>query len=469
MQHLSNTGLPKLSPFLARCLHAICDYSVNDVIASHKKASEEETLSDHYETNYIAWLSEQDHKKLIKDLKKSELGFDEEKPTSLLYHLLRYSILWEYANGIDQHSFILWLLGHRYTTGLSLSYLIFFRQNFFRTPLRDLDGFEGQTLSATANDRINEVKSSLQNLSGQSTAELERLLSENLDLSSHRLDAWVTSLATKKLKHLRKNNPGGLYVGGFGYIENLKPRETKKSAGYIHAPSLNHAATSAVLYNGYLTYKDVEGGSPLSIDLSSSRTQRALHILEGVRQGQPLGAILGYQFERGLQENSLQRYIYPFRLAFPLLQKTNDVEEGDSPTESISARIVVHGLKLNKRWQFYLENADGTENEKTKKALEKLIEKFSNQNIPFSESTTDEKGKLIPLFLQLDDTIDALSDLLLSESVHQSVQGNHMRSVATLEASFCRRSYCPGNGNHQTRPYRGFKYLSCIVDISGGK
>ncbi len=431
LQHLAGTELPELSPFLARCFHAICDFSLNDAIVSHEKVSEEETLEAHEASNYISWLSEQSHKVLLDDLKESELEFNEEKPTPLLYHMLRHSLLWEYANGIIDRSLRPWLANSRQSEPELIDSKV---ESINRSPLQDLMNLEHWKHRDITFDRINEVKSSLQNLSKQSTAELERLLSESVDLSSHRLDAWFTSLATKKLKYLREQNSEGLYVGGYGYLENLKPRDTRKSQGFIHAPSLNHAATSAVLYNGFLTYKDEEGETPLSIDLSSSRTQRALQLLDGVRQGQPLGALLGYQFERGLQENDLQGFIYAFRLAFPLLQKTDDAEEGDSPTESISARNVVHGLKLHKQWQSYWENTDGTKDQKADDALEKLIKKLENQDAQFSLDTTEARGKLTHLFLHLDDTIDALSDLLLSESVHQSVQGNHMRSVATLEA-----------------------------------
>jgi hypothetical protein len=350
-------------------------------------------------------------------------------PTPLLYHMLRHSLLWEYANGIVQRTEEQpWVVNRR---PLELELLDFHKKNHSRTSLRDLKQVGSDDF---VRNRIDEVKSSLQNLSEQSTAELERLFSESVDLSSYRLDAWITSFATRKLKHLRQRSPEGLYVGGYGYLENLKPRESRKSEGYIHAPSMNHASTSAVLYNGYLTYKDEEGESPLAIDLSSSRTERALQILDGVRQGQPLGALLGYQFERGLQEDNLQRFIYPFRLAFPLLIETNEIEDGDSPTESISARNVVHGLKLNKKWQTFMENEEGSEKQKAKGALGKLIDILEKQEAQFSGSTPEENEKLIRHLLHVDDTVDALSDLLLSESVHQSVQGNHMRSVATLEA-----------------------------------
>ena len=44
-----------------------------------------------------------------------------------------------------------------------------------------------------------------------------------LDLSAHRLDAWVTSIATKRLAAMRIDGPMGQYVGAYGWLENLKP------------------------------------------------------------------------------------------------------------------------------------------------------------------------------------------------------------------------------------------------------
>ncbi len=430
MQHLAETELPELSPFLARCFHAICDYSIGDTLVSNMNTNEEDTLDDHYDNNYISWLGAQDHVTLINDLKDSAIGFNEENPTPLLYHLLRHSLLWEYANGVTYRTEVRpYLIDRRPVEPELLDFPI---KSGNMTPLRVLMQLGADEIDKS---RIDEVKSSLTNLSTQSTAELERLLSECLDLASYRLDAWITSLATRKLKQLRSEQPEGLYLGGYGYLENLKPRETGKSEGFIHAPSLNHATTSAVLYNGYLTYKDMEGKSPLSIDLSSTRTRRALKLLDGVRQGQPLGALLGYQFERGLQNSALQRIIYPFRLAFPLLQKKNDTDENDSNSvESISARNVIHGLKLNKAWERNWENAEGSELQKAEYTLEKIMDLLREQDVPFTPLNPSEKEKLIHIFSLLLDTIDALSDVMMSESVHQVIQGNQMRSVATLEA-----------------------------------
>lgn len=77
------------------------------------------------------------------------------------------------------------------------------------------------------------------------------LLRETLDLCSHRLDAWITSLATKRLHDLRNPPPPkppsiGLSIGGYGWVENLEPDQgnnNKDPDGYIHAPSLAHATT----------------------------------------------------------------------------------------------------------------------------------------------------------------------------------------------------------------------------------
>jgi hypothetical protein len=60
----------------------------------------------------------------------------------------------------------------------------------------------------------------------------------------------------------------------------------------------------------------------MAVDLSSRRVRLALHLLDGVRAGQPLGALLGYRLERGLHENhpglSLDRYIAALRAIAPL-------------------------------------------------------------------------------------------------------------------------------------------------------
>ena len=47
------------------------------------------------------------------------------------------------------------------------------------------------------------------------------LLGEALDLASHRIDAWITSLATRRLSDLRAANSTGITLGAYGAVEEL--------------------------------------------------------------------------------------------------------------------------------------------------------------------------------------------------------------------------------------------------------
>jgi hypothetical protein len=159
------------------------------------------------------------------------------------------------------------------------------------------------------------------------------LIAEGLDLVTYRFDAWATSLASRRLADLRRASATGVRLGGYGWVEDLRPAaplqevspppantpgpvyRSAANKGYVHAPSLTHAATAAVLRSGYLSdLGSAEGtDTPLAVDLSSDRVHRAKWLLDGVREGQPLAALLGYRFERGLHEHGLDRFIHRFR------------------------------------------------------------------------------------------------------------------------------------------------------------
>src|SRR4029450_10488729 len=53
---------------------------------------------------------------------------------------------------------------------------------------------------------IGEVRRSLAHLGTVSSARLQRLFAGTLDLCAHRLDAWITSFATKRLDSMRKED-----------------------------------------------------------------------------------------------------------------------------------------------------------------------------------------------------------------------------------------------------------------------
>lgn len=57
----------------------------------------------------------------------------------------------------------------------------------------------------------------------------------------------------------------------------------------------------------------VEQRLPMAIDLSSRRVRGARWVLSAVRAGQPLAAVLGYQFERDLVDAGLPHYLAAFR------------------------------------------------------------------------------------------------------------------------------------------------------------
>jgi hypothetical protein len=62
--------------------------------------------------------------------------------------------------------------------------------------------------------------------------------------------------------------------------------------GFLQAPSLAQAATAAILRSGYLSQRRAGEGNSFAVDLSSDRVRRAEWLLDGVRHGQSLGALL---------------------------------------------------------------------------------------------------------------------------------------------------------------------------------
>ena len=245
----------------------------------------------------------------------------------------------------------------------------------------------------------------------ESKPDVDRLFRQALDLCTHRLDAWITSLATKRLYAMRETQPTGIYLGAYGWAENLQVGAGPRSEGYIHAPSSAHAKAAAVLHNAYLTHADGNSPNPFRINLSSDRVRRGLRIVDGIRQGQPVGALLGHQFERGLHENHLDQYVDDFRVAFPIVaNKETPPNPGDS-VEAIAARNVVDGLALARWWQ-----------DENRGEIGELNPALGENGV------NDELDRLLS-------SLDAISDLLMGEGVYQAVQGNFERGGAAIEAA----------------------------------
>ena len=195
---------------------------------------------------------------------------------------------------------------------------------------------------------------SLATLAALPTADLERRFGETLDACSHRLDAWVTGAgdrtalgAARRAGAAPTAAPAGCHVGAFGWAENVVPAAAGAApGGYVHAPSAAHAATAAILRNGYLSRGGA--GSAYDVDLGSARVRGALELIDGTRQAEPLAALLGQRFERDLHARGLELLIAPLRGHFPLV--AGKTPEGDGPDGLVAAPNVVDGLALRSAW-----------------------------------------------------------------------------------------------------------------------
>jgi hypothetical protein len=155
----------------------------------------------------------------------------------------------------------------------------------------------------------------------------------------------------------------------------------------------------------------------------------ALGILEGMRTGQSLGALLGYHFERQLHDSgslSLRALVFGLRRKFPLVaNQIKSTKDDTEAIEAIAASNVVDGLKLLRQ-----------------------VEKSNPKTYPWGlndlpPTTEASHGPAIDAAAAYIANInDAVADLVLAEGVHQAVSGNFDRSAGTLDA-FSKGSYPP--------------------------
>ncbi|MET9735084.1 hypothetical protein ABZZ79_31915 [Streptomyces sp. NPDC006458] len=342
---------------------------------------------------------------------------------------------------------------------------------------------------------------------------LERLLCEVLDTQSHRLDAWITSVASTRLEQVRGDRPDGTHLGAYGWVTDLRPRgweppsvptdpeddemvdggsegggegaaeggETEASEteapeaeapeteapeggeeqdpedeagqetwlgneipplseddsadgsggdsggdsgddseealaaaqdndGYLVAPSMHQATTAAVLRSGWLSHTDDQA---FCIDLRAGRVRKALDVVDGVRSGQTLGALLGYRLERALHDAHLDQLINAFRTGYPTPRLADpEAPDSEEARTATAARDVVDGQALI---------ADFTAHDRQLQDLDSLTSQLSADLLPLLDQA-------LPVVNDLEATVDAVGDLLLAESVHHLVAGNPLRA-----------------------------------------
>lgn len=284
--------------------------------------------------------------------------------------------------------------------------------------------------------------SAFQTLTTQPAESLDAAAREAMDLASYRLDAWLTSMAHFRLDQARAAAPnGGVFLGAYGWAENVSPGTITASAGYVHAPSLAHATTAAVLRSGYLTHKGA-AQSPLELNLSSSRVRLAQHLLDGMRQGQPLGALLGYRLERTMHDNGLESLITTLRSIAPLNATAATTA---TTSESVAANDVVDGLALLRL--IFINNTLST-----------------GYGLPTGSAT---RAKLASAMQTLADALDSVADVTLAEGVHQLLRGNTVRAGATLDA-IARGDAPPPQLDVVETPRSGTAFTHRLFAIAGG-
>jgi hypothetical protein len=445
--------------------------------------------------NYIQWLKDGATNNL--EIIRKEEGL-KEKPIALLYILLRYALEMGYhdvsnllylnAEVIDSQQYaqlkrepaILHVADKadvsdsRYKSLYSIEPKITFNQDIMVH-----EYIAKELFKLPVSRYLSKQITALEHLQNTSTARLERAFAEHIDLCTYRLDAWWSGLVNYQLHHMRqvRNTEGGafhkegIFLGAFGWVEDLRPEnkalrpktlpenlneifnnndkeaplvQDPTNGGYVFAPSLNQAVTAAVLRNGYISNATPKTPDLMNINLSSQRVRIALQFLEGIRNGQSLGALLGYHFERGLHdrhnESEVDLYIYKIRRAFPLVVKTaNEThEEKTAAIQAIEASNVVDGLKLieqiNKKIKEIQENNAILDKDGAIAFAKKYPWGLGEDKLAKISSIPSNKLKIIDEEVErLLDIHDAIADLALSESVHQIVQGNYDRAAAALD------------------------------------
>lgn len=285
-------------------------------------------------------------------------------------------------------------------------------------------------------DALKEMKALVARSRGKEK-EIRQALTEAIDLSSYRLDAWITSLATKKLDKIRNDNKE-TQLGAYGWVENLKKDsqaikqksdsdkkedslfyKNGSDGGIIHTPSAAQTTTAAIFKNAFLTHRDntEREGNPFTLNLTSERIQNAQKILQGLREGQELALLLGNYFERLMHDLRLDSVVYKIKTdPKKIFLLVNDL---DSTTESYSTLHSIDGMKLIKK------DNNTRADRKVSMDLMNLLENIDDETW----------RKVVEGVLKTRDLLDASLDVLFFEAGYNLVEGNLSQASAAMDAT----------------------------------
>jgi hypothetical protein len=413
--------------------------------------------------NYIAWLRQAS----VDDIRAE--NYPGPKPSSLLYKILRQSLILDYADLAGKSEIA---AGRIQRSQLRESEIIGLPQPVppagTKAPPPQVSVWDLLARPSTVNPslswadflvsvkptagspfaRLTDLRASLDRLANLPSAELDRLFTETLDACSHRLDVWCTAIANGILQRTRAQNLD-VHLGSFGWVEDVRPaaqplavqgaeldrvravdrlraqaigtqitprdpvQPPTDNGGFIYAPSLAQASTAAVLRSGFMTRQGTPDEGLLSLDISSDRVRKALWLLSGVRQGQSMNALLGFLFEQGLHDLHLDGFVQPFRDRFPVIGEK--LTPSGAATESVAASNVVDGVALRTAF----DNGE--------------FPAGKNWGAGLPAPGTNQTA-IVGLLKVIDDYADALSDLSIAESVFQIMRGNFATASGLMDA-----------------------------------
>lgn len=423
--------------------------------------------------NYIEWLIDAANTSL--DALYNQNGFKDDKPpTALLYLLLRHALqlgyddvnirIREQAGLLTAEAAVNARIDQPF---LHISQSVQTSQSRYHGLYEAVPSISGnqpmhqfiasQLPSFTFTFYLREQLAALDRLKLEPTARLEHAFANHVDCCSYRLDAWLLGIVNYQLSLMRNIrdsqaatvNPG-IHLGAYAWLEELRPENKvltpvalqdpelirdfvtgndeplmrdSTNQGYVHGPSLNHSTAAAILRNGFISDATPKNRQTMAVNLTSERVRTGLALLEGIRAGQGLADLLGYQFERGLHDRhnvaEVDKFILDLRRKFPIRadhMNSTKPPEGVS-IEAIEARNVINGLALVEQIKesgvkTYPFGATGLPNNLTQ---------------PEQDAINAEADRLL-------ESHDAVADLALSEGVFQAVLGNYDRVASTYDA-----------------------------------
>jgi len=296
--------------------------------------------------------------------------------------------------------------------------------------------------SYPASDAVRAFAASLAELAAIPVEQRALIAGQVLDSASHRYDAWVTSLASRRLTDLRETTPSGIQLGAWCYVGGFQAQGLQEVAdrpgvytdprnrGWVLAPSIRHAATAGVLRAAWHEHGAGSGDAPFAVDLHSDRVRLALGLAQGMRQGQQLGALLGYRVERSLHEAFTTRdveadwLIYELRRQYPLRIRTLENAADNVADE----RLTVNGWTL-------ADEELASPGSVAAKLAPVIADAYA------SVSAADRPGLVSAANAALADAIaaavgalDAFADLNLGEALYQLDGSNFERAAAATDA-----------------------------------